>query len=105
MAALSEDDRRKILGDRFLEIEAAANARSGETDQQRTDAVRKDKAESNKINAAMVLIVGLILLISNYLAISGPTLLLVTIIAWALCALGVAWYVMQVRTLREIAAR
>lgn len=105
MAALSEIDRQKILGDNYKEIETRAQKNSGIIDADRLRAERAAKLDDHKFNAVAVFIVGAILLISNWMAVSGPSLLLVTGIALALIALGVVWYVMLVKNLRAIAAQ
>ncbi len=104
MAELSDDDRRKILGERYKEIEEAALKSSGMLDEDRVRNARKLKAEANKLNALAVGAVGFILLVSNYYAMSGPSIALVTAFAAALCVIGGAWYARQIIVLRQVAA-
>jgi hypothetical protein len=102
MAELSEDDRRKILGDRYKEIEESAQKKGGARLEDQVKAIRSSKAESQKLNAFAIGIVGLILLVSNFYAVSGPSLMLVTAIALGLCAAGGAWYARQIFVLRQL---
>ena len=102
MTALSEKDRRAILGDQYKAIEEAALRAGGVLDADRVKNAIKAKAEANKFNALAIGTVGFILLISNYMAVSGPTLLGVTIFAAGLCVAGVAWYARQMMALRQI---
>jgi hypothetical protein len=104
MAELSERDRKAILGERYMEIEQAARKSSGRTDNEQAKAERIDKTEAQKFNAVALVIVGLILLVSNFYAVSGPSLLFVTGLAIAFCVIGVAWYARIIMVLRQLAA-
>jgi len=92
MAELAEVDREKILGANYREIERAAQLASGVQDADRLRAERISSAESSKLNALAIVVVGALLLASNYFAVSGPSVVLVGLFGAALCASGVAWY-------------
>ncbi len=104
MAELAERDRRIILGDNYKEIEEAAQKASGVKDTVRLRAAAMERADSQRINSLAFVVVGALLLISNYFAVSGPSAWPVALFGGALCALGAGLFWRQTLTLGRLAA-
>jgi uncharacterized membrane protein len=105
MAALSEADKRAILGDNYQDVLAKAQQEGhAKTSSEQMKATQIEKCESRKFSAFAIMVVGAILIVSNYYAVSGPSVVLVEVLgAVAFCA-GAGWYVHLWRTLRRLNA-
>ena len=105
MAALSEVDLKKILGDRYKE----GGAIEGDPALLRANAEKLfaatvDKLENSKFSAAALFVLGLVLLAANLSALSGPTMMPVSILAVAMCVAGVAWFLYASKSLKQVRA-
>ncbi len=94
MAALSEVDLKRILGEGYREIDL----NSTDPAQMKIDAAALFKSSMEKLDnasfsAVALVLLGLVLLISNQLAISGPSLLGVSIFGAVVALIGAAWYI------------
>lgn len=105
MAELSEADRRILLGENYKELEAQAEAEGrarGAPEKLWTAQV--DKCGNNQFSAFAITVVGLVLFVTNFYAVSGPSLLLVTIFSVVTIIVGVGWYGYLWKTLRQLYA-
>jgi len=93
MAALSETDRRKILGDDYLEMEKQAQRRSGMGDAQISAKMRIDRLEAQKFTAFAMVLIGLALLGTAYFSMTGKALVIEDSIAGGMTVLGIAWMI------------
>jgi hypothetical protein len=105
MADLSEADKRTLLGENYKEVLAKAQA-EGRAQSASTQlwASQVEKCESNRFNASAITVVGAVMLISNLSAASGPSVMLVSVVAIALLLVGVGWFVLIWRTIRTLYA-
>ncbi len=103
MAALSEADKRAILGDNYQEVLAKAQQEGhAKTSSEQLKATQIEKCESRQFSAFAVMVVGAILIVSNYYAVSGPSVVLVGRSARSGFCAGAGWYVHLWRTLRRL---
>ena len=105
MAELSEADKRTLLGANYKEVLAQAE-REGRTKtpaaQLRAEHV--EKCKSKKFTAVGVTVVGALLAVSNFYAVSGPSVMLVGVLGVAAFLGGIGWYVHLWRTVRKLQA-
>jgi len=105
MAELSEKDKITLFGENYREVLAQAQA-EGRTDSdlKKLWAIQIEKCRSNKFTAGAVTIVGAILALSEFFAVSGPSVLLVGLAGIAIFFLGIGWYWRLWSTLRRLEA-
>ncbi len=94
MAALTEADLKLILGDQYkqanLDSDSPANIKANA---EKNYKARIVKLDNTKFSAVALIMLGIVLFTTNYLAISGPSLLPVAILGLVMLAIGVVWYV------------
>ena len=73
MAALSETDRRKILGDAYREIERAAESQDDAARAAQLRATRIAAAENRQTTAGAIIFVGALLLLLHFFGASGDS--------------------------------
>lgn len=89
MAALSESDRRKILGDRYQELED----QSAPAIETRRTQQFKENVENQKFTATAGMVMAVGLFISAYYTATGMVAVIQNGIAAALLLLCLVWYV------------
>jgi hypothetical protein len=105
MAALSEADKRAILGDNYQDVLAKAQLEGhAKTSSEQLKATQIEKCENGKFNAFAIMVVGAILVVSNYYAVSGPSVVLVGALGVVALCTGAGWYVYLWRMLRRLRA-
>ena len=105
MAEMREADKRILWGENYKEVLAKAQ------EEGRVQAAPKllwakqvDKCGNDKLSAVFIIVLGVVLLVSNFYAVSGPSVMLVSVFAAAALVVGVVWYVHIWRTLRKLRA-
>jgi hypothetical protein len=105
MAELSEKDKRTLFGENYKEVLAQAELEGRVASvRQRGWAAEIESIESKKFSAVAVMIVGGLIALSNYFAVSGPSVMLVGLFGVALLLIGVGWYWRLWSRLRELKA-
>jgi hypothetical protein len=105
MADLSEADKRTLLGENYKEVLAQAQAEGRvQSAPKQLWAAQVEKCGSNRFSASAITVVGVIMLVSNLYAASGPSVMLVSVFAIALILVGGGWFVHIWRTLRKLNA-
>ena len=105
MAELSEKDKRTLLGENYREVLAKAEQEgSVKTARHQDWASAIEKSLSKQFSAAAVMIVGALIVVSNYLAVSGPSVMLVGVFGAVIFFAGVGWYWRLRNKLRDLNA-
>jgi hypothetical protein len=91
VAPLSELDRKAILGDKYLPLDEFGDQTSGNASDEKKIAARIDKSEQRSFTAGSIIVIGLIVLVSNLSAISGPSLAAVSYVAFFIMTAGATW--------------
>ena len=102
MAALPESDRKKILGDDYRALDERNEAVGLRKNAEEVRAERISKSETSQITAGGIAVVGVILFVTNFYSVSGPSLKLISAFSAMLTVVGVAWYVLLVRKLKAL---
>jgi hypothetical protein len=105
MAELSEADKRAILGDDYKAVlEKAQREGTAKTPAAQLLASEVEKCGKRQFSAFAIAVVGAILIVSNFYAVSGPSVMLVGILGGLAFFVGVGWYIHLWRTLRKLNA-
>lgn len=107
MAALREEDLRKILGDDYRELQIEARRQSGLRDEQLQAKSRIETLENSRFSGFALTLMGLALLVTGYFGAKGQELMIEDIVAGALMVLGLglmAFAVSRIKPLRAILA-
>ena len=105
MADLSEADKITLLGTNYKEVLAKAQLEGRvKTSAGQLWAEQIEKCRSKKFTAVAVTVVGALLAVSNFYAVSGPSVMLVGVFGVAAFLGGIGWYVHLWRTVRKLQA-
>lgn len=107
MAALREEDLRKILGDDYRELQLAAQRQSGLRDDQVAARAKIESLESSRFSGFAMALIGAALFVSAYFGAKGTELLVEDVFAGLFLIAGVglmAYAMSRLKPLRELAA-
>ncbi|HWG04329.1 MAG TPA: hypothetical protein VG271_04880, partial [Beijerinckiaceae bacterium] len=103
MAELSEKDKLTLWGANYKEVLAQAQAEGGAAKTSaRATAAKIEKCVNSRFSAGALCVVGLLLTVSNFYAVSGPSVMLVGLFGIAAFILGMVWYVRLQMTIRQL---
>ena len=103
MAELSEKDKLTLWGANYKAVLAQAEVEEGaEKTSARATAAKIEKCVNSRFSAGALCLVGLLLTVSNFYAVSGPSVMLVGLFGIAAFILGVVWYVRVQKTIRSL---
>ena len=106
MAELPEKDKRILFGDNYKEVLAKAQEEGlVQSNSQAIVVAQIEKCRNNKFSAIALMIVGALLFVSNFYAVSGPSVLAVGIAGIVIFLLGLVWYVRILQSLRNLGAK
>jgi hypothetical protein len=107
MAALREEDLRKILGDDYRELQLAAQRSSGLRDEQLAAKARIESLEGRRFSGFAMALIGAALFVTAYFGAKGTELMVEDIFAGLFLVGGIglmAYAMSQIKPLRRVAS-
>jgi Flp pilus assembly protein TadB len=104
MAALSEDEIRKILGANY-QAERAGVGQTSLTNAEQSKRRQIEAADDNRTFSFCVILIGVALIIASLLSVSGLTLLIQVAVGLAISALGALGYMYFKRRVAKLSAQ
>jgi hypothetical protein len=107
MAALREEDLRKILGDNYLELQLQAQRESGLGEEQLEAKSRIETLENSRFSGFALALMGVALIVTGYFGAKGQELMIEDLVAGAMLVGGLglmAYAVSRLKPLRAVLA-
>ena len=105
MAELTEKDKRTLWGENYKEVLAKAEKEGHvQVAPEQVWRLQVEKCAGNKLSAVFIMVLGVALLVSDFYAVSGTSIMPLRVFAIAALLVGAGWYVHLWRTLRKLHA-